>query len=181
MEKIRRIGRTLIARGKIIDYCQDDILLPDGRVEKYDLIEHKGAAAMLPEIEKGKILMVRQFRNALDRYTLEIPAGGLNSTAEPTKECAMRELEEETGYWAEEGDVSFLIRIKTTVAFCTENIDVYFASNLKKTHQHLDDDEYVDVEIWDIEALVEKIYAGELQDGKTVAALLAYYNRLYRN
>ncbi|MBE5921499.1 MAG: NUDIX hydrolase [Lachnospiraceae bacterium] len=179
MDEIKRIHRERVYRGHIVDFYEDDMLLPDGRIEKFDFIGHKGAAACLAELEPGKLLMVRQFRNALDRHTLEIPAGGLSSVDERTKDCAMRELEEETGYKAVDADVEFLLRIKTTVAFCNENIDVYFAKNLTKTTQHLDDDEYVDVEVWEIEKLLEMIYAGDIQDSKTVASLLAYYNKFY--
>ena len=180
MEHVRRVGRRLIHKGVIIDLYEDDMLLPDGRKEVYDFIGHKGAAAMLPVLEPGKIVMVRQYRNALDRFTLEIPAGGLNGRGEPTREAAIRELEEETGYRVEADQVQFLLRIKTTIAFCNENIDVYMAQGLIPSKQHLDDDEYVDVEIHDIEELVEKIYAGEIQDSKTVSALLAYYSRFYQ-
>ena len=92
-----RVGRELIRKGAIIDYYQDTIKLPDGREEKWDFIDHKGAAAVVPVKEDGKILMVRQYRNALERYTLEIPAGGLSGADEPTAVAAARELEEETG------------------------------------------------------------------------------------
>ncbi|MCD8120382.1 MAG: NUDIX hydrolase [Lachnospiraceae bacterium] len=179
-EVTKRLGRKLIHKGHILDLYQDEIELPDGKQEIFDFIGHKGAAAMVAELTPGQLLMVRQYRNALDRVTLEIPAGGLDYVGEPTKTCAMRELEEETGYRAAETDVEFLLRLKTTVAFCNENIDVYFAKNLEKTHQHLDEDEYVDVEVWDIEKLIEKIYTGEIQDSKTVGSLLAYYHKYYR-
>ena len=106
-EEFKRLGRTLVHNGKIIDYYQDTVQVPNGNVVKWDFIGHKGAAAMLAVREDGKLLMVRQWRNALDRYTLEIPAGGLNSADEPTETAALREVEEETGYIA--GNVQFLL------------------------------------------------------------------------
>ena len=117
-EEFKRLSRDLVYKGSIIDYYKDTVQVPNGNVVKWDFIGHKGAAAIVPVREDGKILMVRQYRNALDRYTLEIPAGGLNGADEPTKTAAARELEEETGYRSE--DVDFLLSIRTAVAFCNE-------------------------------------------------------------
>ena len=128
--------------------------------------------------EDGRLLMVRQYRNALERETLEIPAGGLNGTEEPTDIAAARELEEETGYTA--GKMELLISLYTTVAFCNEKIDVYVATDLRKSKQHLDDDEFLDVESHDIEELIQAVYDCRIQDGKTISALLAYYNKYCR-
>jgi ADP-ribose pyrophosphatase len=119
--------------------------------------------------------MVRQYRNSVDRYTLEIPAGGLNSKDEPTIEAAARELEEETGYASEH--LEPLISIVTAIAFCDEVIDIYLATGLKKTQQHLDEDEYIDVYAYTPQELADMIYSGKIQDSKTVAAIMAYINR----
>ena len=171
-EEFKRLERTLISKGAIIDYYQDTMQIPNGNVVKWDLIDHKGAAAELPVREDGKILMVKQYRNALERYTLEIPAGGLQSANEPTKDAAARELEEETGYKADE--LTMLISIYTTVAFCNEKIDIYLAKNLKKSSQNLDEDEYIDVQAMELVELVQMIYDGKIQDSKTVSAIMAY-------
>ena len=175
MEKYERINRELVHKGAIIDYYQDTIKIPNGNIAKWDYIKHKGAAAVVAVKDDGKLLMVRQYRNALDRETLEIPAGGLNSVDEPTDIAAARELEEEAGYTA--GKLELLISIRTTVAFCDEKIDVYVATDLKRSKQHLDEDEFLDVETYNIEELVQMVYDCKIQDGKTVAALLAYYNK----
>lgn len=175
MEKYERIGRELVHKGAIIDYYQDTIKIPNGNIAKWDYIKHKGAAAVVAVKDDGKLLMVRQYRNALDRETLEIPAGGLNSVDEPTDIAAARELEEEAGYTA--GKLELLISIRTTVAFCDEKIDVYVATDLQRSKQHLDEDEYLDVETYSIEELIQMVYDCKIQDGKTVAALLAYYNK----
>ena len=140
------------------------------------LAERKGLQVDFSVKGKESVLMVRQYRNALERMTLEIPAGSRDSVTEDTRVCAARELEEETGYRSE--NLSFLISLKTTVAFCDEFIDVYLARNLVKTEQHLDDSESIDVEAYDIEELCKMIYAGKMQDAKTVASLLAYKNLL---
>ena len=119
--------------------------------------------------------MVRQYRNALDRETLEIPAGKLDAPDEPKIECAYRELEEETGYRA--AKMELLITVSTTVAFCNETIDVYLATELTPTQQHLDEDEFVDVKAYKLEELKEMIFEGKIQDSKTMAAILAYESK----
>ncbi len=175
MEQVKRIKRELVAKGHIIDYYHDTVKIPNGNTAVWDFIQHKGAAAIVGVREDGRILMVRQFRNALDRETLEIPAGGLNGADEPTDVAAMRELEEETGYACDK--VEFLISIRTTVAFCNEKIDIYVAKELRETKQHLDEDEFIDVEAYTVQELMDKIYASEIQDSKTISAIMAYAHK----
>ncbi len=169
-----RIGRTLIHNGAIVDIYQDRMVLPDGSEENFDFIKHKGAAAVIPVMDDGRIIMVKQYRNAIDAYTLEIPAGGLDGADEPTKVAAHRELEEETGYYARMEDVEFLLSLYTTVAFCNEKIDIYVAHDLVKTEQHLDDDEFIDVGIYTLDELTDLIIAGKIVDAKTIAGLMTY-------
>ena len=178
MEKYERLDRTLVYKGVIIDFYQDTVKVPNGNVVKWDFIGHKGAAAVVAVNEDGKLLMVRQYRNALDRETLEIPAGALDSAEEPTHVAAARELEEETGFKA--GKLELLIKLRTTVAFCNEKIDVYVATDLQPSKQNLDDDEFINVELYDIDELVQMIYDCKIEDSKTVAALMAYKNKFCR-
>ena len=174
-EEFKRLDRELVYKGSIIDYYKDTVQVPNGNIVKWDFIGHKGAAAVVPVREDGKILMVRQYRNALDRETLEVPAGGLNGVDEPTLVAAGRELEEETGY--KSNDIAFLITIRTTVAFCNEKIDIYVAKNLIPSKQHLDEDEFINVEAYTVEELMEKIYSTEIQDSKTICAIMTYAHK----
>ena len=174
-EQIKRIKRELKFQGTILDFYQDTMEINGTHTALWDFIRHKGAAAVVPITEDGKILMVRQYRNALDRYTLEIPAGALDAEEEPGIVCAGRELEEETGYKA--GKLELLITLRTTVAFCNEKIDVYVATDLKPSRQRLDEDEFINVEAWDIEELAQMVYDCKIQDGKTISALMAYKNK----
>ena len=96
----------------------------------------------------------------------------MDGDKETTESAAARELEEETGYRCDR--LEYLISLNTTVAFCDEAIDVFLARNLVKTHQHLDEDEEINVELWSVDDLKKKIFAGEITDAKTVAAILAY-------
>lgn len=174
-EEFKRLSRDLVQKGAIIDYYQDTVQVPNGNIVKWDFIGHKGAAAVVPVREDGRLLMVRQYRNALDRYTLEVPAGGLNTVDEPTETAAARELEEETGYRCK--NLELLISIRTTVAFCNEKIDIYVARNLEKGQQHLDEDEFINVEAYTVEELMEKIYDCTIQDAKTICAIMAYAHK----
>lgn len=176
-EEFKRLNRTLKYEGSIINFYKDTVLVPNGNIVHWDFIGHKGAAAVVPVMDDGRILMVRQYRNALDRYTLEIPAGGLDSKDEPFIECSMRELEEETGYKTDKANMEFLISIRTTVAFCDEKIEVYVAKNLKPSVQHLDEDEFIHVKPYTVEELCEKIYSGEIEDSKTISSIMAYKNK----
>ncbi len=173
--KVIRLDRQLRYQGTILKIYEDTVLA-NGHEAHWDFIHHDGAAAVVPVTEDGKILMVRQYRNALDRETLEIPAGKLDAPGEPKAECAHRELEEETGFRTE--NMEYLISVNTTVAFCDEAIDVFVARDLIPSHQHLDEDEVIDVEAWELDDLLKLIFEGKMTDGKTVAAICAYAARL---
>ena len=170
MSQVKRVDRTLVANGAIIDYYQDTMALPNGNLAKWDLIDHKGAAAVVAVRNDGKLLMVHQYRNAPERITVELPAGGRNGREEPTEITAGRELEEETGYTC--GKLEFLQSIYTTVAFCNEKIDIYLARNLKtRGEQHLDEDEFINVYKYSFDELKKMVIDGTLDDGKTIALM----------
>jgi ADP-ribose pyrophosphatase len=171
MEPFKRIKREQSFKGRIIDFYSDTILIDNEKQVVFDFIEHKGASAMIPVDSDGNILMVRQYRNAIDSYTLEIPAGGLNP-GEDNLACAIRECEEETGYKA--NNVQHLLDVHTTVAFSNELIKVYYSNDLTVSRQNLDEDEYVDVKRYSLEELMSMIYSGKITDAKTIAGLLAY-------
>ena len=179
MEKeMTRVKRIRMYQGAIVDVYRDYMQFSNGNTEEWDYIHHRGAAAVVPVTDDGRIIMVRQYRNALERFTLEIPAGALDDPEEPGINCSARELEEETGYRSE--NLEWLITLRTTVAFCNERIEVYVAKNLVPSKQHLDPNEFVNVELHTVEELKQMIFDGEIEDSKTVASNLAYdakYNR----
>lgn len=168
---VERLNRELKYQGTILKIYEDTVRV-NGHEARWDFIHHDGAAAVVAVTKEGKLLMVRQYRNALDRYTLEIPAGKLDYPGEPTIECASRELEEETGFRSEH--LEYLLSINTTIAFCDEHIDVFLAKDLVPSSQHLDPDEEILVEEWELNDLLGLIYSGKMTDGKTVASILAY-------
>ena len=172
MEEYKRLKRDLVAKGVLLDYYQDTMLIPNGNVAKWDLIDTRGAAAVVAVREDQKLIMVRQYRNTLERETLEIPAGGKNSREEPTAQAARRELEEETGYTCQ--SLELLNSIYTTIAFCNEKIDIYLARGLKPGRQHLDEDENINVEAYSVEELKQMIFDCRIQDSKTICGILTY-------
>lgn len=171
IEPVIRKDRQLKYTGNILKIYEDTVIA-NGHEAHWDYIHHDGAAAVVAVADDGKLLMVRQYRNALDRETLEIPAGKLDAPDEPKIECAARELEEETGFRSE--NLEFLMTVNTTVAFCDERIGVYIAKDLIPSKQHLDADESIDVEEWEVKDLLDLIYSGKMTDAKTIAAILAY-------
>lgn len=174
-EEVRRRRRELVYKGAILEVYKDHMEFASGNTAEWDFIHHDGAAAVVPVLQDGRILMVRQYRNALERDTIEIPAGKLDAPDEPGVNCAARELEEETGYYSD--NLEWLMTLRTTVAFCDEKIEIFVACNLQKSCQNLDEDEYVDVKAYTVSELKEKIFRGEIQDSKTVAAILAYESK----
>lgn len=174
-EDVKRMGRELAYQGTVLKVYKDHMKFSNGNTEDWDFIHHDGAAAVIPVMDDGKILMVKQYRNALERDTLEIPAGKLDDPDEEGIVCASRELKEETGYSSD--DLEWLLTIRTTVAFCNERIEVFVAKNLIPGEQHLDEDEFVDVKAYKLEELKEMIFEGKIQDSKTMAAILAYESK----
>ena len=177
-ENIKRINRELKFKGSILEFYQDTMEINGDHTAVWDFIHHTGAAAVVPVLEDGRILMVRQYRTALGREALEIPAGKLDGADEEGIVCAARELEEETGYRCE--NLEWLLTLRPTIAYCDEKIQIFLARDLIPSRQHLDEDEYVDVQPCDLEELKEKIFAGQIEDAKTIAALLAYEAKYLR-
>jgi len=169
----KRVSRDLVYTGSILNVYKDHMVWDNGHEEDWDFVSHRnGAACVIAIDDDGKIIMVRQYRSALERETIEVPAGSKDSKMEDSAVCAARELEEETGYKA--GKLKKLLSVKSTVAFCDELIDVYLATNLTKTKRHLDPGEQINVEKYTLDELLEKIFSFEIQDGKTISAILAY-------
>ena len=171
MEGYEKIEQRLMHQGKVVGFYEDIVKLPSGKVVTWDLVKHKGAAAVVPVTEKGTILLVKQYRNALDQETLEIPAGGIEPGETPL-ECVTRETEEETGYRA--GKMEHLMTIVTAIGFCDEKIPIYVASDLRPSKQHLDEDEFIDVKEFTIEEIKGMIFDGRIIDAKTISGVLGY-------
>lgn len=165
-EKI--LNEEVIYHGNYLNIAKCEVKLPDGNVVKRDIIHHPGAVAILA-VKDGKILLVEQFRYAVNRTLLEIPAGKRNK-GEDSRECAIRELEEETGYKAEK--LEFLTEILPAPGFCDEVLHLYRAEDLVKGETNPDFDEFINVKEIPVEEFKAMALRGEVMDAKTIAALL---------
>ena len=156
--------------GKILHVERWQVTCPNGRSATREIVVHKGAAAVVPVYPDGTMLLVRQHRVAVDRVTLEIPAGKLDSAGEDPHDCAVRELEEETGLRA--GRMTLLTSLLTTPGFGTEKIAIYLAQDLSQGQTHPDEDEFLSLVRMPLEEAVAMIMRGEIRDGKTICGLL---------
>ncbi len=155
--------------GKVVKVRVEDILLPDGRPAKRELIGHSGGVGVIAVTEDGLVPTVTQYRIAARSLMLEIPAGKLEYGEDPL-ECGLRELEEETGYKAEK--VVHLGEYYATPGYCEEKINIYLATGLSKTEQNLDDGEFLKVEHIPLDKLYDMAMNNEIHDMKTALAIM---------
>jgi ADP-ribose pyrophosphatase len=164
-----RLATRDIFRGRTIHVAVERVRLPNGREMDMELVHHSGAAAVVPLLEDGSVLLVRQYRYATGGWLLEIPAGKLDPGESP-ESCAIRETEEETGY--RPGELQPLGWIWTTPGFADEKIWLFLATGLQQTTQVLGDDEVLSLERMPLAEAVEKAANGEINDSKSAVALL---------
>lgn len=162
-------------QGRIINLRVDTVELENGATATREIVEHPGGVCVIGMDEENKVLMVRQFRAPFGRPLLEVPAGKLNY-GEDHLECGKREFLEETGYEAEE--YLYFGEIYPSVGFLTEKIHIYYAKGLVKKEQKLDEDEFLNVERYSLEELMDMVVANEIQDAKTVIAILRLHHYL---
>ena len=165
-----KIDSKNVFDGRLLHVRCDTVRLPNGNTTTREWIKHPGAAAVLPVLPDGNVILVRQYRYPVQRVTLEIPAGKLDFSTEDPLDCAVRELAEETGYRAE--NMEKILTLATTVGFSDEWIHIYVADGLVSGEQHPDDDEFINVEIVPLEKAYEMVKSGEIIDAKTTAAIL---------
>ncbi|WP_126940785.1 NUDIX domain-containing protein [Veillonella sp. CNR 79/14] len=154
--------------GKLIKVTYD-VAEVNGKEAWREVVHHPGASAVVAIDEDNRIIMEKQFRYALNDYLLEIPAGKLDAGEDPLV-CAKRELEEETGIVASEW-IS-LGTIATSPGFCNEVIHLYVAKGLSKGEIHWDEDEYVEVERYTFDELLQRIKEEKIKDSKSLSTLL---------
>ncbi len=164
----RKLSSEVKFDGKLIQVTYD-IADVNGKEAWREVVHHPGASAVVAIDEDNRIIMEKQFRYALNDYLLEIPAGKLDKGEDPLV-CAKRELEEETGIIASEW-IS-LGTIATSPGFCNEVIHLFVAKGLSKGEIHWDEDEYVEVERYTFDELLQRIQEEKIKDSKTLSALL---------
>ncbi|WP_456278434.1 NUDIX domain-containing protein [Bacillus sp. AK128] len=166
----KTLSSKTLFEGRVIDLVLEEVLLPNGKTSTREIVKHPGAVAVIPITDDGKIVMVRQYRKALERELVEIPAGKLEKGEKPEL-TARRELEEETGYGC--ASLTHLISFYTSPGFADEMVHLYVAEGLtqKENKLELDEDEFVEVIALSIEEAKQYIHEQKIYDAKTAYAV----------
>jgi ADP-ribose pyrophosphatase len=169
------LGRQIVYKGHVFTIEKVQIRLPDNRERSYDLVVHGNAVTIVPVTPEGDILFVRQYRLGSEGDLLELPAGMLESGEDPL-ESANREVREETGMAARR--MELLGSFYMGAGYCTEMLHAYLATDLTPSPLPQDSDEFIDLVRIPTTEAIRMARAGELRDGKTIAALLMAESRL---
>lgn len=168
----KTIKSERVYEGKVLSLKVDTVELSNGKTAKREEVEHSGGACVLTIFE-NKVVFVSQFRYAFNSALLELPAGKLESGEQPDV-SAKRELLEETGLIAK--DLELIAKIMPSPGYTNEIIYCYFAKNVERGEQKLDEDEFLNVEYIEIPKVFEMLDNGEITDAKTVVSLLYLKN-----
>ena len=167
--KEKTIRTKIVYKGTFLTLNNDKVLLPNGNISTREWIKHPGAVCCIPILPDGKIGLIKQYRYAVKRQMIEIPAGKLDQNEIPER-CALRELEEETGYKADK--LTFLANIHPAIGFTDEKMWLYLAENLVKTEQNLDSDEFLSLFPTELDKAVDMVWKGKITDMKTIIGIL---------
>lgn len=161
----------LVYKGVVVDVYKEEANLPNGNRVTLDLVRHPGASAVVPIMNDGRFVLLRQYRHAAGGYLFEIPAGKFDKKGEDPLACAKRELAEETGYTAKKW--TRLITIRTTPGFSDEQIHIFLAEDLlegRLSHEH---DEVIEVLHFSRAEIERMLSGGEITDAKTLVGIYA--------
>jgi len=163
------VSSDRIYTGKVISLKVDTVEVPKKGYQKREIIEHPGAVGIVAITDDNKVLLVRQFRKAIEKALWEIPAGKLEQGESP-KDCAIRELNEETGYSA--NNIKLIHKFYTSSGFSNQKIYVYLATDLEKGECCLDEDEFLELHEVNLNDAYEMINKNDIEDAKTSIGLL---------
>jgi ADP-ribose pyrophosphatase len=158
-----------IFKGVVFDVERDRLREESGIEVVRDVVRHPGGAGALPLFDDGRVALVKQYRHPARRELLEIPAGRIENDETP-EQCAAREVEQEIGFRA--GRMEKLAKFYSTPGFCEERLYVYLATGLIPGSQNLDHDELIEIVYLPLDEAVRMAERGEIEDSKTIIALL---------
>lgn len=165
------LSSVRIHEGNTINLRVDTVRVPSGKTSTREVVEHRGAVAVLPIDAEGRLLLVRQYRLPARAVLLEVPAGGIDPDEEPGL-AAHRELREETGYDCRE--LSFLFRFFVAPGYSEEEIHCFIARDLFESDQAVDSDEIFELVRMTPEEAANAVERGDIVDGKSIAMAMAY-------
>ncbi len=155
--------------GTFLDVRKDVVSLPDGKTSTREWINHPGAACIIPIMPDGKLGLIKQYRYPVQSTMIELPAGKLDMGEKP-EVCAIRELEEETGYLADK--LTFVTKIHPAIGFANEEMWIFLAENLIESQKNTDHDEFVELMPTSIEDALHMVWDGTITDVKTIIGIL---------
>jgi ADP-ribose pyrophosphatase len=163
-----------VYEGKVVNLRVDDVELPDGAHSKREVVEHADSVAIVPVLDDGRIVLIRQFRLPAGGVLLEIPAGVVDPGESPAQ-CAQRELAEEIGY--EAAHLELLFSMYLAPGYCSELIHLFVATGLTPAHRAPEADEFIEPLVVTPQQARSLIDDGAIRDAKTIAGILAYLNQ----
>lgn len=171
MKKLEEKGikTERIYRGSLLRLRKDIVELPSGRQSTREIVEHPGAVAIVAITKDEKMVLVKQFRKAVGRVLLEVPAG-VPKKGESGEDCARRELEEETGFHAQK--VKKIWQGYASPGYSTELIQYYLAEDLKRFKPRAEEDELIEVELMSIDQCIRMLKTGKIKDNKTMIGVM---------
>lgn len=162
-----------IYEGRVLGLRLDTVELPDQKYTKREIVDHPGAVAIVPITEDNKMILVKQFRKAVEEPLLEIPAGKLEHGEDPVR-CAIRELKEETGFGCDK--MQFLLEFYTSPSFSNEKMHLFIATGLTEGIAEPENDEYIEVLTYELDELLKMVHNGEITDSKTIIGIIMANN-----
>lgn len=165
------MGGNTVFEGRAFRVISGEIVLPNGRRAYREFVVHPGAVVIIPFLDDETLVLIRQYRPAIDEWIYEFPAGTLEEGEHP-RDTAFRELEEETGY--RPGRLKEIGMFFTSPGISTEKMHVFVAGDLKPGDRRPEDDELIQVMKVDFNKLLAMVGSGEIKDGKTIAALMLF-------
>ena len=162
----------LVYKGRVLDVHRVTLRAKDGSSIQRDLVHYNGAAVILPVLEDGRIVLIRNYRYAVGESIYELPAGNLDG-AEAPSHCAARELTEETGYRA--GSIEPLGSFLAAPGSSDEMLHAFLATGLRDGPQELERYEEIEVEVVSPSRVRQMVLSGEIHDAKTIATLGLYW------
>lgn len=169
----KTISSDRVYTGKTISLKVDTVEVPNRGYQKREIVEHNGAVGIVAITPENKVVLVRQYRKAVEKELWEIPAGKIEIGENP-KECAIRELKEETGYSAE--NMKLIHKFYTSAGFSNQKIYIFLAENLIQGERDLDEDEFLEVHEIDKDEVYNMIARNEIEDAKTSIGMLLIKN-----